>query len=97
MTKRIPPEHVTKLKAADQFRLMEFVRDNYVREAKSDIEFAKLASNILGIQVTNHNVAGARDAFGIPSTKYANKKPETRLDKLESRIVALEQFMKEFK
>lgn len=86
MTKRTPPEHVTKLKAADQFRLMEFVRDNYAREAKSDVDFAKLASEKLGITVTPYNVAGARAAFNIPSTKFATKKPETRLDKIESRL-----------
>jgi hypothetical protein len=51
-----------------------------------------MAEEALGFPITNHNVAGARELFDIPSTRFAERGDDTkRLDTLERRFNALEQ------
>lgn len=92
------PQHKTvhKLKAAHQFQLMGLVKNQYSIHAVTDLEFARYAEATLGFKVTNFNVAGARDAFGIPSTREAVRqaKPNQlaeRFQKAEDAITALQQ------
>ena len=96
---RTAPASVHKLAMAEQFKLTKFVEAEYVKADANDSEFAATAQEILGFKVTNHNVAGVRRALGIESTldrrareakERKTVEPQTRLDKLEARLAALE-------
>lgn len=68
----------TKLAASEQFKLYEFVRDNYVNLKQTDEEFAETAYKAMDpkphVMITRHHVHTARGVFGIPATKTASLK-----------------------
>ena len=96
---RVAPDTVHKLPMAEQFKLMKFVEAEYQKADAHDEEFAATAQEVLGFKVTKHNVSGVRRALGIESTldrkvreakERKTVEPQTRLDKMEVRLAALE-------
>lgn len=76
----------------DKFRLMELVRDEYASRGQSDNDFAAYARVKLAFYCTGNNVAGCRDAFGIPSSREvaAMQNPDMLVKRVEEleRVVA---------
>jgi len=97
---RIPGNRVNTLDGAQRFKLMKLVEAEYVSAGLHDPEFAVKASAELGFTVTRANVQGARDALEIESTLDAEKRmrrePQTRLDRIETRLAAVEAWIKAF-
>jgi glutamate mutase epsilon subunit len=72
--------------------LEDYVLKHYVEAATTDVEFARMAEKELGFPITNHNVAGTREMFDIPSTRFAHGTSDAdRLTRLERQFAALEQ------
>ena len=56
------------LTIGEQFRLMEYVRENYAAARKLDADFAETASEALQIAgITTSHIATCREAFGLVS------------------------------
>lgn len=103
---RTAPDTVHKLRMAEQFKLMKFVEAEYVKADAHDEEFAVVAQETLGFKCTKFNVAGVRRALGIESTldrkareakERKTVEPQTRLDKMEARLSAMESAFHELK
>lgn len=100
---RIPPVSVHKLGMAEQYKLMQFVETNYVVASVNDEDFAALAEKKLGFKITKFNISGVRKALNLESTldrlsreRKARQatEPQTRLDKIEARVLELEMRLK---
>lgn len=87
---RKPPEMLNRLDRKMHRQLEDYVLANYVKEMTTDVAFAKMAEEALGFPVTNHNVAGAREMFDIPSTRFAARE-EGDIPSILRRLGALEQ------
>lgn len=59
----------------------------YTASGKTDAEFAKYATELLGFPVHDGHVQTARTAFGIPASKTV---PKDELSELRRRIEVLE-------
>lgn len=82
-----------------RFDLQVFVQKHYTDMGLHDKEFAEKATAELGFTVTGSNVQGAREMFGITSTRDLNRAtPKGDIDEafrivgdLQRRLAALEQ------
>jgi hypothetical protein len=63
------PRQTNRLSGKDNFDMQVCVREFYSQLGLHDGEFAEKASEALGFPVTKGNVQGAREVFGIPSTR----------------------------
>lgn len=79
----------SSLTMAESFRLMTLVQAEYTARGTSDVEFAEHATKALGFSVNHNNVASARNAFSIPSTKYS-KPPSPTVESLFQLLLELE-------
>lgn len=97
---RIPGNKVNTLDGAQRYKLMKLVEAGYTAAALHDTEFAVKMAEELGFPVTRANVQGAREALGIESTLDAERRqrhePQTRLDRIEARLAAIEAWIKAF-
>lgn len=82
-----------------KFDLLTYVQANYAAANLHDKEFAEKATAELGFTVTGGNVAGAREVFGITSTRDLQRAtPKGDIEEalriigdLQRRLAALEQ------
>lgn len=89
---RAKPERLNRLDRKMNRALEDYVLKHYVEAATTDMEFARMAEKELQFPVTNNNVAGAREMFDIPSTRFAHGTTDAdRLTRLERQVAALEQ------
>jgi hypothetical protein len=54
------------LSLSDKLRLATLIKDGYTESSLSDGEFAKVASQSLGLTISAIQVASIREALGIP-------------------------------
>jgi hypothetical protein len=84
---RVPAKTVNKLHAKDVFRLTNLVAAEYVSSKLSDVAFAIVATEKLGVEVNKNNVASARETLELKSNRDVlrelKKQPTTRLSKIE--------------
>jgi hypothetical protein len=89
---------VRKLNLREQHIFNNFLVAEYAKTGMYDGEFAKLATEKLGFEITAFNVQGAREAFNIPSTRETMRAQNTGSQEhliidLQRRVTLLEQRM----
>jgi hypothetical protein len=80
------------LNPSQYFDLMQYTRDEYVKQGVTDKEFATAASAALGFQVKDSHVSEARKKWGLPNTlrgSNGDTRIITRLEKLEAWVKAI--------
>lgn len=81
-----------RLAGKANFDMQALVRDHYAEKKLHDKEFAAWATEQLGVTVTAGNIAGAREIFGIVSTRdMVRALPSGDILTIERRLAALEQ------
>jgi len=97
-----------RLSKAQEFDLCIYVRDNYPGARLNDEEFARKASEALGLKLNRSHICSTRAAFSIPSSREVRTK-EIRasgeakggslafyVKNLEKRVEALELWVSTF-
>jgi hypothetical protein len=87
---RTPPTSINRLLRADARKLEDYVHEHYTASGLSDSAFAVQAANVLGLTLTQHSVAGAREVFGIQSNREAFRAAARAADSLPARVTTLE-------
>lgn len=87
---RKPPESINRLSMAMRFEVMKFVQSDYVKSGLTDVAFAKEVEAKFQHPCTAANVAGAREAFHIPSNIRALRDASQNDQTLAARVTALE-------
>lgn len=89
---RKTPETVNRLHRVDVRRLEDYTREHYVTSGMTDGAFAKQAAEALTLTLTPHNIAAAREVFGIPSNIAAARAAVSSRDPsiVMQRLAALE-------
>jgi len=90
------PATKNALSGADKFNLQLLVKEEYAKMGLYDKEFAAWASEKLGLTVTSGNVQGARECFGIMSTRDVARSTvptdvTAQLTDLRNRLARLEE------
>ena len=81
-----------RLAGKANFDMQAYVREHYAAAGLHDKEFAEKASAELGFYITAGNVQGAREVFGIASTRDVQRTtPGDEVADLRKRLAALEQ------
>jgi len=81
-----------RLAGKANFDMQALVRDHYAEKKLHDKEFAAWATEQLGVTVTAGNIQGAREIFGIVSTRDIQRAtPGDEVADLRKRLAALEQ------
>lgn len=87
----------SSLSMSDNIRLVKFIEAEHKNQNKGDYEFAKLATETLGFNVTGAMVQKRRAALGIPATKeiiyeqIQKQKAERAAEAARKRMERLEQ------
>lgn len=99
VTTRKHPESINRLVLSQQFALLKYIEQEYIKSKLSDHEFAKQAAESLGFPITAANIQGCREALEMKSNRdlqrEENKRPKNRLEEIEQRLERLEALAKE--
>lgn len=83
--------HRVRLTSEQNYRLVEFIKDNYAKLGKYDPEFARIAEDALGFPVSSTSIQERRSQFNIRSTldmvaeRNAARKAETKAKREEEK------------
>jgi len=78
---------MTTLKMADNFKLIQFIIDEYTKSGLSDGDFAERASEHIGIKVNASHISNRRAEFDIIANSKVPVPPTPELDAMAAQLI----------